>query len=334
VNLGFQRRSVWPPSSKTYLIDTILHDRPMPNIYIRTKTDLLTKRNYREVVDGQQRLLAIQEFASGELVLGLRAKDFVGLRYEDLDDDQKRAFLEYKIGVVQLFNATDEAVLDIFHRINAYGLQLNKQELRHGRWLGAFRTAVEETSKSWGERGLWRDYTIMGLRERVRMADDELMAQMFGVVLEGVKDGGQPYIDHLYKDYDGHLPEAVVPRVNGTIDYILTTFPAIMQTGLARGPHFLMVVAAVAHARYGIPAGDLPKVNAILPPRDDSALTDRDTANANLGILGDILLMDQEDVPPQFFVFKLASAGTTQRIKSRAPRFLSLYKALLPVPLS
>ena len=40
--------------------------------------------------------------------------------------------------VEQLFNATDSEVLDVFPRINAYGLSLNRQELRHGKYR-AFR---------------------------------------------------------------------------------------------------------------------------------------------------------------------------------------------------
>ena len=76
LNTDFQRRSVWPPSARVFLIDTILRDCPMPNIYIRTKTDLKTRRGYREVVDGQQRLRAINDFASDRLQLSNRVKEF------------------------------------------------------------------------------------------------------------------------------------------------------------------------------------------------------------------------------------------------------------------
>ena len=80
LNAEFQRRSVWPPAAKTYLIDTILQKRPMPNIYIRTQTNLKTRRNYREVVDGQQRLRAIHDFANGDFALGNSAGEYSGMR--------------------------------------------------------------------------------------------------------------------------------------------------------------------------------------------------------------------------------------------------------------
>ena len=190
LNADFQRRSVWPPSAKVFLIDSILRDRPMPNIYIRTKTDLKTRRGYREVVDGQQRLRAINDFASDNLTLTSAAKEFSGKTYNSLDDASKTAFLTYTIGIVQLFNISDADVLDIFHRINAYGLRLNPQEMRHGKFQGLFRNAVIDATKRWVP--LWDTYKLVGLRDRVRMADDEMMALMLGVILDGVIDGGQP----------------------------------------------------------------------------------------------------------------------------------------------
>ncbi len=47
----------------------------------------------------------------------------------------------------------------------------------------------------------------------------------------------------------------------------------------------------------------------------------------------DVLTKDVEDVHDRFKAFKFASAGTTQRIKSRKVGFPSLYKALLPEPI-
>ena len=326
LNAEFQRRAVWPPQAKTYLIDTILRGRPMPNIYVRTKTNLKTRRNYREVVDGQQRLRAIHEFANGDFVLGKNASEFAGMRYEDLDEDSKATFLTYHVGVVQLFNATDSEVLDVFHRINAYGLSLNRQELRHGKYRGAFRNAVVESARKWDV--LWEQYQVVGTRERVRMADDELMAQMMGIILEGVQDGGQPTIDRLYKTYDQQVPEYCASRLDDAIQEILNELLFVVETPLIRAPHFLMLFAAVAHAISGIPNGAIEQDT--MPPRKEAVLSDIMMAQTNLGTLSDVIHMEETEVPQRFFAFKYASAGTTQRIRSRKPRFLALYRALLP----
>ena len=325
LNAHFQRRSVWTPAAKVYLIDSILRDRPMPNIYIRTKTDLRTRRGYREVVDGQQRLRAVRDFASDHLTLTTTAREFSGLTYSSLNDELKAAFLTYTISVVQLFNISDSDVLDIFHRINAYGLRLNPQETRHGRFQGHFRNAVVEASQRW--QTLWENFRVVGLRHRVRMADDELMASMLGVILDGVTDGSQQATNRLYNRYDKNLPSNAISKLDGTISYILNQLTVIMETGLARAPHFLMLFAAVAHAIFGIPQGDVAED---MPSKDPLALSDLDTAKSNLGVLADILQSPSDEIPTHLYEFKLASAGSTQRIRSRRVRFSALYNALLP----
>ncbi len=328
LNTNFQRRSVWPLDAKRYLIDTILRGRSVPLIYVRTVTDVKTRRSYREVVDGQQRLRAMHEFATGQFALGSRAGEFKGKRYGELDEEDQRNFLSYQIGVEQLFNADEEEVLDTFHRLNAYGLSINPQELRHGKYQGAFRWAVVEASKRWSV--LWAQYQVVGLRARVRMADDELMSQMFGVVLEGVVDGGQTTINRLYKNYDKELASDAEERVDRAVDYILNNLSEIMETSLSRAPHFLMLFAAVSHALFGIPKGDMGNA---MPPRDSRALTDIMTAKSNLGQLAEVLELNEEEIPRRFVPFRIASAGTTQRIRSRKIRFEVLYQALLAAPI-
>ena len=58
INQDFQRGSVWKPAARTFLIDTILRELPVPKVYLRTKIDVVTKKSVREIVDGQQRLKA------------------------------------------------------------------------------------------------------------------------------------------------------------------------------------------------------------------------------------------------------------------------------------
>lgn len=333
LNAEFQRRAIWPPAAKTYLIDTILRDKPIPSIYMRTGIDSRTRRAFREVVDGQQRLRTIHEFVNGEWELGGRAEEFRGNHFGDLDEDIQQAFLSYRIGVVQLFNASNEDVLDAFNRLNSFSYTLNPQELRHGKYQGEFREAVRQASNRWSSR-LWERYNVVSLRARVRMGDDELMAQMFGIILEGVVDGGQPAIERLYRNYDREVPKQTMATVDRVISYIVENFSEVLETtGLVRGPHFLMLFAAIAHALLGIPQG---AIKSEMPPKDPRALTDLQMAKSNLGILGEVLETEEETVQerlPRFAAFKMASGGSTQRIRSRRIRFPVLYRALLPEPI-
>ena len=332
VNREFQRSGqIWPIAARAYLLDTILRGMPIPKIYVRTQTDVTTRRSYREVVDGQQRLMAIQAYAQDEFPLRSSGKDieeWAGKRYSELDEESKLKFLEYALPVEQLFNATDAYVFDVFQRLNTYNYNLSAQELRHGKYHGIFRDAVISSSKCWAF--LWDKYNVIGKRARVRMADDELMAQLFGVALEGVTDGGQPKIERLYRAYDHEMPDHIPGRVDRTLGYLVDTFSEILEMNLARAPHFLMLFAAVAHATYGIPRGDM---GDDMPLQDPRSLTDTSAALVNLSTLSDILDRETEDVPERFHEFRLASAGTTHRIRSRRVRFMMSYKALLPDPI-
>jgi uncharacterized protein DUF262 len=70
----FQRRLVWEEKARSYLIDTIVRELPMPKIYMRRVVHPRTKLSAYEVVDGQQRLRAILDFHSGNLVLSRRLR--------------------------------------------------------------------------------------------------------------------------------------------------------------------------------------------------------------------------------------------------------------------
>ena len=332
----FQRGDIWTSSAQSYFVDTILRGLPIPPIYIRLVTDRETKTNYREVVDGQQRLTTIVKFIEGRLVLDKRSKEYVGKSYDTLDDEDQGRFLAYQIGVEQLFGADDDTVLDIFHRINAYGISLNKQELRHGkyqggRYEGTFRMAVIKAAERW--EILWSKYHVVSVRNRVRLLHHELVAQLLGVMLDGVIDGGQPKIDKLYERYDSEVPDDVEERFDQVCEYIIHHFSDVLGTKLGAAPHFITIFAAVSHALFGIPVGDMRGQYPSLPARESSVLSDPTAALTNLLSLADVFDMSVDEVPARLASFKVAIAGTTQRIKSRSVRFLTIYRALLPDPL-
>lgn len=332
----FQRADTWTTSAQSFFIDTLLRDLPIPPVYIRLVTDANTKTSYREVVDGQQRLSAIIKFIDGQLVLDKRSKEFAGSSYDTLEESEQKQFLAYQIGVEQLFGADDDTVLDIFHRINAYGLSLNRQELRHGKYQGGrfqgdFRWAVIRTAERW--EVLWAQYRVVTVRNRVRLLHHELVAQLLGIILDGVTDGGQPKIDRLYERYDVYDLEKAEERCDMAIQYIVDHFSAVLSTKLGSGPHFMMIFAAVAHALYGIPKGDMRPEHGGLPERDQRVLDDVIVANNNLMALADLFDVSADQVPERLSKFKVAIAGTTQRIRSRSVRFSTAFRALLPEPI-
>ena len=314
LNPHFQRRSVWDPQARTLLIDSILRRMPVPKIYMRTKLDVRTKRSIREVVDGQQRLRAILAFANGDFALTRRAGEFAGMRYEDLDDELQEEFLSYPLAVDSLVNATDTDVLEVFARLNSYTVTLVPAEKRHAKFQGDFKWAVHGAAKDW--RILWEEFEIVRGRDRLRMGDDSLTAEMFGIVLNGVTDGGAPNLEKFYASKDDAFPEEddVRRRVDEALTLITESFAGLIKdTPLRRAPQFLMLFAAVAAAQGGIPEGQLdPGIVGAKP-------IDLDGASDRLALLIEAI---EEDEPSRHFVrFHDAAAGSTQRIATRAVRY-------------
>ena len=324
LNPNFQRRSVWTLDGKSYLVDTILRGLPVPKVYMRTTINVSTQRAVREIVDGQQRMRAILDFAGGELRLNKRAGEYAGHRYEDLDEELQERFLSYPISVEQLINATDDDVLEVFARLNSYTVPLNAAEVRHAKYQGDFKWKVREVATRLGE--LWRRYGILSTRDRLRMLDDEMTAEMFSVILEGVRDGGQANINKLYLRYDKDFPQAedVLRKVYGTVKFLDTKLAEALQGDVfPRPPQFLMLFASVAHALYGIPPGDLRDAH---PPGGPNFPMDVHVLRANLALLTEAVLEGPDTEHYRDFV--VASLRSTQRIASRRVRFLLLWQAL------
>lgn len=330
LNPHFQRRQVWSPQAKTMLIDTILREFPIPKIYIRTRIEPDTQLAYREVVDGQQRLRAIIEFAAGGFALGRRAQEFQGMRYGDLSAEDQQRFLSYTLAVEHLFNASDDQVLEVFSRLNSYTVPLNAAELRHATYQGEFKWAVHEASKR--HAAFWENYGIFTRQRRLRMADDALVAEMYGILLRGIADGGDKAIKLLYEDYDMEFPpkDSLDKMLDKILRHIQTELGEIIIGGsvLARPPHFLMIFAAFAHADYGLGIGGLSEGE--LPVNRNDALANRQVVIENLQLLGDLISEERETVPNRWRRFHSASRASTHRLSSRRVRFPVYFRALLP----
>jgi hypothetical protein len=323
LNPSFQRRSVWTEAGKVYLIDSILRQVSLPKFYIRTSIDLSTRQSIREVVDGQQRLRAILDFANDKLTLTQRAGDLKGYRYSTLPSDLQEIFLNYNLSVEQLVNATDNDVLAVFARLNSYGTTLNPAENRHAEFQGDFKWSVHELASR--NAHIFEDYNIIGLRDRVRMADDAMFAELYGILLNGVTDGGETSLKKLYRTYDDNFlqKDEVEGKVQACLEKIIENYSQILDSPLGRRPQFIMLFAAVAHSLYSIPSG------AILDMPNKKALTKPEQGREALLLIAAALEADDESVLPKpLLQFRTASRSSTQRISSRRVRFPVLYNAI------
>ena len=102
VNRQYQRNNkVWPEIARSFLIETILLGYPIPKFFLYQKVDRTSKSSYREIVDGQQRTMAIEDFFNNQLRMSKKSehKEFAGLTYDELPEQYQDKFLGYISGV-------------------------------------------------------------------------------------------------------------------------------------------------------------------------------------------------------------------------------------------
>jgi len=254
----FQRRKVWSPQAKSYLIDTILNGFPIPSVYIRQKIDLKTQKTIREVVDGQQRIGAILDYINNEFGISkVHSKKYGGFTYSELPDEAKRKFLEYDLSVDFLVGANDSDVLEVFARINSYTVVLNPQEKLNAEFTGNFKQVVFKLGRYHLE--FWRRNKILTNYNIMRMKEAELATDLVIAMIGGIQD--RKKIKSYYKKYDDDFPqeEEVVNQFKRCIDTIAEIFKdTLIGSPFARTTLFYSLFCAIYDIFYGFPNSDTP----------------------------------------------------------------------------
>ena len=136
LNPEYQREAVWTLSQQQLLIDSLLNGIDVPKLYFRE----INKGTYEfEVVDGQQRLRALQEFIikSDGFILSDDADSVEGIEVKGKNFPQLPTKLQMKLQAEPLdvvllsTDYTDEDVEDMFLRLQN-GTPLNAAEKRRG----------------------------------------------------------------------------------------------------------------------------------------------------------------------------------------------------------
>lgn len=259
LNPKFQRRAVWTPQSQSYLINTILLGLPLPIFFLRQNTDPKSKKTIREVVDGQQRLRAIFDFIdNGFSLRKAQNEQFGGCFFSELPQEVQSDFLSYELSVNVLVDLDDKDVLDIFARLNSYGVKLNRQELINAKYFGYFKQMVYSLgfafTKYWEINKLFTSASIM------RMKDAEFVSELLVVMIDGIQDSKAT--DKYYLQYDENFESRFVlrDRFENTMDYIANLYDGnFSNTSFRSSPLFYSLFAAVYHLNFGVPGITSPR---------------------------------------------------------------------------
>lgn len=146
-NPEYQRGIVWSSAQKKKLIDSVLRGYPLPRIYLHHVSDSVAgmKSERLEVIDGQQRINALSEYAQGAFKLFDPKEDDAAAKFpafireqpcawgrknfEGLSDDLKQRFWDTEISIARIETKDTNEVRDLFVRLQG-GVPLSAQERR------------------------------------------------------------------------------------------------------------------------------------------------------------------------------------------------------------
>ena len=111
---SYQRGFIWSLPDQKALIRTISKGYPLPTLFIRELKD-----GKMEMVDGQQRSRNIIKFNKDEIKITTK---------DNIEVCDKETFLNYKLQVSYIYEASDPEIREIYYYINKKGINLNDAE--------------------------------------------------------------------------------------------------------------------------------------------------------------------------------------------------------------
>jgi len=261
----YQRNPVWSNTQKSYLIDSIIHGYPVPELYIQEFTDADGDDRYI-VVDGQQRVRACVEFIRNEYPLESTGKQVVeneGCFFNDLDPDIRKKIYNYKFVVRQLPDMSDLEIRAIFSRINRNTVALNPQELRHSTYWGPFIRTMEVIAKD----KRWQDLGVFSANDIRRMLDVEFISELAIAYLHGTQNK-KSKLDEWYAAYENEFEQQknVIAVFRQSISLILMSLPQIASTRYSKKSDFYTLFQLFATEREVIGKMTPRAVNESLIP--------------------------------------------------------------------
>ncbi|OMF76861.1 MULTISPECIES: DUF262 domain-containing protein [Paenibacillus] len=214
----FQRGEVWGDSKKRRLIDSILRDWHVPPIHI-----IEVKENGRqEVLDGQQRLVAIRDFVNGEVVVDGYTEPFDyeiselnNLGYNNLPEFWKNRFDQFTIRIFKIVDYLPSEPGELFYRLNQ-PTSLTAAEQRNA-FFGPARQQVKDIVTMFNNIGLNKDF--LGFSNS-RMAFDDVVSKFFyildsGTLLEKVTSNS---VTNKYRSQEEFRKDTLY-RVHKAVDF-------------------------------------------------------------------------------------------------------------------
>lgn len=231
----YQRRKRWDNVRKSRLIESFIMNVPIPPIFLYE-----IDYSIYEVMDGQQRLTAIDDFYKGKFQLaGLQYwKELDGRKYENLPEQVRKGIDRRYLSSIVLLQETakskeeaEELKRIVFERLNSGGEKLTPQETRNALQNGKFNQLCIKLSQNEYFRKMWNfplesegEEKLLENESYKKMEDVELVLRFFAYRhLDKLKSPVDKFLDEYLKQAN-NFPEETMKNLenlfNETIDLI------------------------------------------------------------------------------------------------------------------
>jgi hypothetical protein len=214
IDSTYQRRSVWGERDKIRLIETILLNLVIPELFFwKASTDPESGESITHIVDGQQRVNAVIDFIDGKFklkesyLLNKETKErWANKTFAQLLPEDKTTIWNYKFMIIEIDpNASRDDIIKMFRRLNLTDYNLNDQERRNSTH-GEFAVLARELS----ENPFWDSNRLFNTTDIKRMKDIEFCATIILLSRNGIIDQtDQKALNQAYEDFQENYKDAV-----------------------------------------------------------------------------------------------------------------------------
>lgn len=321
VNDEYQRNAgVWSSFARSFFIESILLEYPIPKIFLYSKVDLRTRQSVKEIVDGQQRSHALQQFYNKKFRLSskLETEELRGKNYNQISEDYQGIFLGYSLPIDEFRGVQPVEIQESFRRMNASNVPLNEEEQRNAKFQGPFKWFIQEISHKFSEP--LRAIGVLSRRDIIRMMDTRIFAEVVHTIAHGFVTTKSTQLDALYRRYNSAFEEAAL--YEKLLTYGVTRIlddTALRERELLRGYMFQTLMLVMIDREFNL--GLRAKAVGVAPEVADSV----QATEIDLPILIDGLR--EPDEHPQLAEFVASTKGTNVA-RAKAVRFLFLDAAV------
>jgi Protein of unknown function DUF262 len=321
VNEDYQRNAgIWAPYARSFFIESILLEYPIPKIFLYSKVDLRARSTVKEIVDGQQRSHTLQSFFNRKFRLSskIETEELKGKNYNQLSEEFQSRFIAYSLPIDEFRGVQPVQIQDSFRRMNSSNVPLNDEEQRNAKFQGPFKWFIQRVANRFSET--LRAVGVLSRRDIIRMGDGRLYSEIIHTILNGFATTKAMQIDALYKRFNTTFEDEDL-----FFSYLTTGIEEAAQLvsagegELKRGYMFQSIILILVDRHYNLGLKDKAMVAA-----PDVAAT-LQTGAVDLSIL--IEGLREEDSHPTLSAFVDATKGTNVG-RAKAVRFLYLDAAI------